>query len=194
MSRIWTQAEEANRLKARFQGLSQATFAREHQLPGGASMLSQHIHNRRPLNLEHALVYAKGFGVPLDEISPRLADEARAASAGIRPCATTLATHEPSPAPYQATPHGTLEAALLQVGAALQAAPESAQAELRRRFAEFVDAPDSRIAVRRLCHLLQAGSSTAKTETAKPQPRAPQSTQSTGEAESPEHGSRRLIA
>lgn len=193
MSRIWTHAEEATRLKARFQGLSQATFAREHQLPGGASMLSQHIHNRRPLNLEHALVYARGFGVPLDEISPRLADEARAASAGIRPCATALATHEPA-APYRATPHAAIEAALLQIGTALQAAPEWAQAELRQRFAEFVDAPDSRIAVRRICHLLQASSASTKPETAKTQAPAPQSMQGTGAAESPEHGSRRLIA
>lgn len=192
MSRIWTQAEEASRLKARFQGLSQATFAREHQLPGGASMLSQHIHNRRPLNLEHALVYARGFGVPLDEISPRLADEARAASAGIRPSTTALATHELSPAPYQAAPHGVIEAALLQIGTALQAVPDWAQAELRQRFAEFVDAPDSRIAVRRICHLLQASS--GKPETAKAQAPAPQSMQGTGAVESPEHGSRRLIA
>lgn len=36
-------------------------------------MLSQHIKGRRPINLEAATAYARGFGVPLVQISPRLA-------------------------------------------------------------------------------------------------------------------------
>lgn len=42
-------------------------------------MLSQHIKGRRPMNLQAATAYAAGFGVPLEEISPRLAEEVRAA-------------------------------------------------------------------------------------------------------------------
>jgi hypothetical protein len=90
--RIWTTAEEAERLQARFADIGQAEFARKHKIPGGASMLSQHIKGRRPLNLQAATAYAAGFGVPLEEISPRLAAEvaatqglARAAAAEIVP-------------------------------------------------------------------------------------------------------------
>lgn len=78
---MWTQEEEAKRLHNRFdklkteKGIGQAEFARTFGLPGGASMLSQHIKGRRPISLESAVVYARGFGVPLDEISPRLAAE-----------------------------------------------------------------------------------------------------------------------
>jgi phage repressor protein C with HTH and peptisase S24 domain len=73
----WTPEEEAAHLQARFAGVRQAEFARTHNVPGGASMLSQHIKGRRPLNLEAAIAYAKGFGVSLDQISPRLANEVR---------------------------------------------------------------------------------------------------------------------
>lgn len=47
-------------------------------------MLSQHIKGRRPLNLEAAVAYAKGFGVTLEEISPRLAEEVRKSQALIQ--------------------------------------------------------------------------------------------------------------
>ena len=43
-------------------------------------MLSQHIKGRRPINLEAALAYAKGFECSLDDISPRLAEEIKQAS------------------------------------------------------------------------------------------------------------------
>lgn len=73
MSDVWTQEEEAERLAKRFAAISQAGFARRVDFPGGPSMISQHIKGRRPINLQHALAYARGFGVPLAEISPRLA-------------------------------------------------------------------------------------------------------------------------
>lgn len=76
--KVWTQDEEARRLAERFVGVNQAAFARQHMVPGGASMLSQHIKGRRPLNLPAATAYAAGFGVPLEEISPRLALEVAA--------------------------------------------------------------------------------------------------------------------
>lgn len=78
--KIWSNEEEASRLAARFVGVNQAAFARQHKVPGGASMLSQHIKGRRPMNLAAAMAYAAGFGVPLEEISPRLAEEVKAAA------------------------------------------------------------------------------------------------------------------
>jgi hypothetical protein len=73
MGKIWTTDEEAKHLAARFAGVNQAEFARKYSLPGGPSMLSQHIKGRRPINMEAALVYMKGFKVGLADISPRLA-------------------------------------------------------------------------------------------------------------------------
>jgi hypothetical protein len=79
MKRIWTVDEEAKRLHERFDSLKteksigQAEFARLFKVPGGASMVSQNIKARRPINLEAATAYANGFGCLLSEISPRLA-------------------------------------------------------------------------------------------------------------------------
>ena len=75
MTPIWTIEKEAARLHARFETISQAKFARENKVPGGASMVSQHIKGRRPINLEAALAYARGFKCSLEEISPRLAED-----------------------------------------------------------------------------------------------------------------------
>lgn len=36
-------------------------------------MITQHLKSTRPISLEHALVYARGFECQLAEISPRLA-------------------------------------------------------------------------------------------------------------------------
>jgi hypothetical protein len=74
--KLWTPEEESERLKTRFVGLNRAEFARDHKVPGGASMIYQHIQGMRPINLDHAIAYARGFGVPLAEISPRLAKQA----------------------------------------------------------------------------------------------------------------------
>lgn len=81
MKHIWTVEEEAARLHARFETVSQAKFARENKVPGGASMVSQHIKGRRPINLEAAKAYARGFKCSLEEISPRLAEDVKQASA-----------------------------------------------------------------------------------------------------------------
>jgi phage repressor protein C with HTH and peptisase S24 domain len=89
MKSIWSSEEELERLAQRFVGVNQARFAREHGVPGGASMVNQHIHGRRPLSLEAAAAYARGFGVPLEEISPRLAIVAKNAAS------TVIATGRP---------------------------------------------------------------------------------------------------
>lgn len=73
--------QEAAALRALMGERSKVEFARRHAFPGGASMISQHLHGRRPINLEHGLVYAEGLGVTLDRISPRLVQLVRRALA-----------------------------------------------------------------------------------------------------------------
>lgn len=63
--------------------IGQAEFARQFKVPGGPSMVSQHIKGRRPINLEAATAYAKGFNVSLAEISPRLALGVQVASSAL---------------------------------------------------------------------------------------------------------------
>ena len=73
---IWDQQEEAERLKARFENVNRAEFARDYHVPGGQAVVYQHITGRRPISREAALAYATGFGCNLEEISPRLAAQA----------------------------------------------------------------------------------------------------------------------
>ena len=74
MLEIWTQEQEAANLSRLFEGVrNKAAFAREFNIPGGASMLSQHCSGHRPMSLEAATAYAKGFGCSIEQISPRLA-------------------------------------------------------------------------------------------------------------------------
>lgn len=72
--------QEAAALRARFDGVNRAAFARQHNLKGGQALIYQHINALRPISLDAAKVYAKGFGVGLEEISPRLALEVRNAA------------------------------------------------------------------------------------------------------------------
>jgi SOS-response transcriptional repressor LexA len=96
--------EEASRLEARFallksmHRMGQAEFARKYEVPGGASMVSQHIKGRRPINLEAAIAYAKGFNCQVADISPRLANEInKAVNVGIEDNETdTNVTEGPS--------------------------------------------------------------------------------------------------
>ncbi len=78
----WTQEEEARRLADRFAQVNRAKFARDNKIPGGTAMIHQHIRGLRPISLEAAIAYAKGFNCRLSEISPRLARRAREAIAG----------------------------------------------------------------------------------------------------------------
>ncbi|MFC5397969.1 S24 family peptidase [Undibacterium jejuense] len=76
---IWTTEEEARHLKARFEKINRAKFARDQHLRGGQAMIYQHINAVRPISLEAALIYARGLGVTLADISPRLAQELNSA-------------------------------------------------------------------------------------------------------------------
>lgn len=78
--KILTTEDEAASLKARFEGVNRAEFARTHDLKGGQSMIYQNITGRRPISMEAAMAYARGFGCSLEDISPRLAKEAAAAA------------------------------------------------------------------------------------------------------------------
>lgn len=70
----WTPENEAANLKRLLAGVgNKAQFAKNHKIPGGASMLSQQQSGHRPIGLEAGLIYAKALGVTLAEISPRLA-------------------------------------------------------------------------------------------------------------------------
>ncbi len=81
--KIWTTEEEAAKLKERFAGINRAAFARNYSLKGGQSIIYQHINALRPISLEAALIYARGFSCNLEDISPRLALETRGAAAHI---------------------------------------------------------------------------------------------------------------
>ncbi len=80
---MWSTEEEARQLGERFKGVNQAAFARDFNIPGGPSMISQHIKGHRPIGLDAALAYAKGFACPLEEISPRLAAKVAAGSMAV---------------------------------------------------------------------------------------------------------------
>ena len=97
MNEVWTTEQEAERLRSRFAGVNKAAFARDYKVPGGASMLSQHLSGHRPMSLAAATAYATGFGVPLSEISPRLAFEVAAASTTRQAPGTSVANTELGP-------------------------------------------------------------------------------------------------
>lgn len=67
------EAKRLGRLLAEVGITNHAAFARDCGLPGGKSMLSQHLAATRPISLECAVAYALGLGRPLADISPRLA-------------------------------------------------------------------------------------------------------------------------
>ena len=94
-----TQAQrEGANLAAKFKklkeeaGITKAEFARRYKVPGGASMISQHISGHRPIGLEHASAYMQGFGCSIEEISPSLAVK-------LPPSQTPVASDAVMPAP-----------------------------------------------------------------------------------------------
>lgn len=124
-----TTDDEAAALTARFNALAgkvtKAVFARRYNLPGGASMLSQHLSGNRPMSLEAAMAYARGFGVPLSEISKRIADQVQAATGLL----------EGAPASSSGPP--SLPQSLEVLGIALAAAPISSRPALAMNLAEW---------------------------------------------------------
>lgn len=70
--------QEGAALQQLLAGTNYADFVKRHGLPGGASMLSQHLSGHRPINLNAARIYSEGLSVPIHSFSPRLAAEVEA--------------------------------------------------------------------------------------------------------------------
>jgi phage repressor protein C with HTH and peptisase S24 domain len=77
--KIPSNKEEADNLASLMKAVNKAQFARQYKMPGGASMISQHISGHRPISLEAAVIYARGLGLSLADISPRLNKEIESA-------------------------------------------------------------------------------------------------------------------
>ena len=143
MFNVWTPEEEAKRLHSRFdalkaQGVGQAEFARLHGIPGGASMVNQHIKGRRPMSLEAATAYARGFQCSIAHISPRLAQEVQAAI-GAQSVRQVRAASNIALAP--AAPW-SLADALAQLGKAIAASDDLTRAQIKPIFDQLLSAPE----------------------------------------------------
>ncbi|MEJ2897576.1 phage repressor protein, partial [Bordetella avium] len=156
--KIWSVEEEAENLRARFQGVNRAAFARENKIPGGQAMVYQHVTGRRPLNLEAATAYAAGFGCPLADISPRLAIEAGKAAA-LSSEASPGQSNKPYAWPFpsideseiRGLPESQLRAlegalalavAQLKIGITVSRQPAASEAKTGSRTTNFDSAPD----------------------------------------------------
>lgn len=70
--------EDAIRLRERFNahranGGTQAQFAVDFEMPGGAAQITQHLKGQRPISLDQAKAYMRGFQCDLADISRTLA-------------------------------------------------------------------------------------------------------------------------
>jgi len=125
----WTTEQEAANLKRLLAGVkSKGEFARRWNVPGGASMMSQHQSGHRPIGLDAAIAYAKGLGVSLEEISPRLAKKV-----------TSVAI--PDDTYQQFAKPDRLSGALELVANAMQQADDLTLAQVRPLLAYLVDMP-----------------------------------------------------
>ena len=70
--------EDAARLRKLFETVkNRAKFAREYDVPGGSSMIYQHINGITPIGMDAALAYMRGFGCRMEDISPSLAKKTK---------------------------------------------------------------------------------------------------------------------
>lgn len=91
------QQSEQDALKRLLGDRNKAEFARTHAIPGGPSMVSQHLSGNRPISVEAGIAYARAFQVPLSELSPRLARLADAVAATLP--AQSTPSNGPAPPP-----------------------------------------------------------------------------------------------
>lgn len=144
MIKEWTVEEEAVRLHERFIGLNQAKFARDFSVPGGASMVSQHIKGRRPINLDAAKAYARGFNCSLAEISPRLAanvEDASTLTNTISISRATTAAEQPQSAALPASP--SHELSIETISQSLTLMTDAQREAMAGKLAALARAPDS---------------------------------------------------
>lgn len=144
MNVIWSTEEEAERLGKRFAylkqatGMGQAKFARDYSVPGGPSIVNQHIKGHRPISMAAAISYAKGFGCPLAEISPRIALEVESAS-GINAGAGTPAVEQPNSLAVITPPD--LRQTLERLAYFISEAPPDARRHIATSLALFAENP-----------------------------------------------------
>lgn len=93
-----TPEQEGARLKELLGSRNKTQFAKDAKIPGGPSMLSQHLSGHRPISLSAATAYAIGLGVRVEDFSPRLAKAIADASQ-----TSAVTTLTPSPAPGMPT-------------------------------------------------------------------------------------------
>lgn len=86
------QREDAERLSALFKkraGKTQADFGAEFEI-GGQAMVWQYLNAHRPLNIKAAQAFAKGLEVDIDDFSPTIAGQIRAASGVVTAAAASI--------------------------------------------------------------------------------------------------------
>lgn len=99
------QTAEARRLTELFKeksgGMSQEEFGARYNI-GTQGMMWQLLNGRRPLNLKAAVGFAQGLNIPLDVVSPTIAEEVRSAAQLLSdsPIPSAVAPHSHTLPPY----------------------------------------------------------------------------------------------
>jgi hypothetical protein len=113
-------------------GMKKAEFARLFKVPGGASMISQHISGHRPIGLDAAVAYMRGFKCSITDISPTLAAQ------------LPESTPSTTPAPSSRVPASPSHALSIETIAQSLALMTDAQREaMAGKLAALARAPDS---------------------------------------------------
>ena len=94
------QMEDARRLKALFDArepkISQADFGAQFDI-GSQGMVWQYVAARRPLNIKAVTAFARGLGVTVEEISPKIATEIASAASHISSAANSIEVLDAQP-------------------------------------------------------------------------------------------------
>lgn len=158
---IANMTSDADRLKQLLARLTttKKQFARDAGIPGGDSMVSQHLSGNRPVSVEAAIAYARGLGCSIDEVSP---DAAKL----LRDGAALLAGTESSEAPAAAAPINrgaqTLSECLATVLDVLATLPPARAVSVRAQLDLAMSRPEMRDdALTELVHLLASPGATS---------------------------------
>ena len=125
-------------------GMKKAEFARVFKVPGGASMISQHISGNRPISLDAMVAYAKGFACTLAEISPRLAanvDDASTLTNTTSSVQAITAAEQPQSAALPVSPSHELSIETISQSLALMT--DAQREAMAGKLAALARAPDS---------------------------------------------------
>lgn len=128
-------------------GIGKAEFARAVKFPGGASMISQHLSGHRPISLDAAKAYMRGFACRISDISPDLA-----AQLPVNNDQFDLAQHkvqEPVPAFHQPS----LGQTLADLSRHLSAMDQGTRRKAMALIADLVNEPESHTTVTAMIEL-----------------------------------------